>query len=181
MNLSHCNILAVDDTAANLDLIVETLGKSYEIAVATDGPTALEYIKESPPDLILLDIMMPGMDGYQVCEQLKADEASKDIPVVFLTSLSEEMNEEKGLAMGAVDYIVKPFSPEIMKARVRNQLLLKLQHDELVMQNEILKENTQLKEDIEAITRHDLKSPLNGIIGYPSIILGKADLDDKSR
>jgi two-component system, sensor histidine kinase and response regulator len=181
MNISDCNILVVDDTESYIDQIVGTLDKSFDISVATNGQTAIEYIRENPPDLILLDILMPEMDGYEVCKILKSDEKTKDIPIIFLTAMSQEMDEAKGLALGAVDYVIKPFNPEIVKARIKNQLLLKLQRDELAKQNEILIENARLKEDIEAITRHDLKAPLNGILGFPDLVLSGAELSDKHR
>jgi len=137
---SNFNVMVVDDTKTNIDILVETLGDVYDISVAMDGESALEDITENPPDLILLDIMMPGMDGYQVCEILKADEQARNIPVIFLTALSEEQDEARGLQLGAVDYITKPFSPELVKARVRNQLELKRYRDYL---EELVQERTR--------------------------------------
>ena len=130
-DLSMCNILIVDDTEENVDILVETLGDDYEISVAMDGESALEDIRENPPDLILLDIIMPGMDGYKVCEILKQDATTREIPVIFLTAMTEEQDEARGLALGAVDYITKPFSSQLVKSRVHNQLELKLHRDHL--------------------------------------------------
>ena len=124
-DLSNMRILVVDDIEANIDILVDTLGDDYRISVAMDGESALEDIREVLPDLILLDIMMPGIDGYQVCQHLKSDNTTRNIPIIFLTALTEESNEAKGLALGAVDYITKPFSPELIKSRVRNHLELK--------------------------------------------------------
>ena len=124
-------VLIVDDVETNIDIMVETLGDEYDLSVAIDGAAALELALEAPPDLILLDIMMPGMDGYETCRQLKANEKTKDIPVIFLTAMTEKQDEARGLELGAVDYITKPFSPELVKARVRNQLELKLHRDNL--------------------------------------------------
>lgn len=124
-------ILVVDDTETNIDILIETLGDTYDIQVALDGESALENVAEDKPDLILLDIMMPGMDGYEVCKRLKDDPLTHDIPVIFLTAMAEEQNEAKGLALGAVDYVTKPFSPELVKARVANQLELKKHKDHL--------------------------------------------------
>lgn len=124
-------ILVVDDTEANIDILLETLGDDYDIRVALDGESALEDVAEDKPDLILLDIIMPGMDGYEVCRRLKDDPFTHDIPVIFLTAMTEEQNEAKGLALGAVDYVTKPFSPELVKARVSNQLELKKYQDHL--------------------------------------------------
>ena len=145
--LSECTILAVDDTETNIDIIVETLGDDYDLAVAMDGPTALEIAQDSPPDLILLDIMMPEMNGYQVMERLQDDLTTRNIPVIFLTAMSADENETTGLRLGAVDYIRKPFNAEVLKQRVRNHLELSLARKFLKDQNVILdqkvKERTQ--------------------------------------
>jgi putative two-component system response regulator len=138
-DLSNSNVLVVDDTETNIDILVETLGDAYDVSVAMDGESALEDIAERAPDLILLDIMMPGMDGYEVCEKLKKDDATKNIPVIFLTAMTEAQDEAKGLALGAVDYITKPFGPELVKSRVRNQLELKRHRDNL---EELVRERT---------------------------------------
>ena len=129
-NSQHA-ILVVDDTETNIDILMETLGDDYDIRVALDGESALENVEEEKPDLILLDIMMPGMDGYEVCRILKDDPRTNDIPIIFLTAMADEQNEAKGLALGAVDYVTKPFSPELVKARVSNQLELKKHQDHL--------------------------------------------------
>lgn len=130
-DLSQCLVLVVDDTGANVDVLVEALGDDHEISVAMDGPSALEAVSETLPDLILLDVMMPEMDGYTVCERLKADPHTASIPIIFLTALTDERDERKGLQLGAVDYITKPFNPDLVKARVRNHLELKLHRDQL--------------------------------------------------
>jgi len=124
--LSNMRVLVVDDTEANIDILVETLANHYKVSVALDGESALEIIQLNRPDLILLDIMMPDMDGYEVCNRLKKDPLTRDIPIIFVTAKSEESDETKGLDMGAVDYITKPFSPPIVQARVKTHLTLKL-------------------------------------------------------
>lgn len=139
-DLSNMRILVVDDTEANIDILLDTLGDEYRVSVAMDGETALEDINGRRPDLILLDIMMPGIDGYEVCRKLKDGTDTQDIPIIFLTALTDERNEAKGLALGAVDYITKPFSAELVKARVRNQLELKLHRDHL---EELVRERTK--------------------------------------
>ncbi len=131
MDLPKCNVLIVDDAEENVDILVELLGNDYDVSATIDGESALDFIHSHQPDLILLDIMMPGMSGYDVCEKLKQDTKTKEIPVIFLTALADEQNEEKGLLLGAVDYITKPFSSLLVKARVRNQLELKLHRDHL--------------------------------------------------
>ena len=133
-------VLAVDDAEMNLDILVETLGDEYDVAVAMDGETALDMAAESLPDIILLDIMMPGMDGYEVCAELKKSGITRSIPVIFITALTEEGDEARGLALGAVDYITKPFSPELVKARVRNHIELKRYRDRL---EELVAERTR--------------------------------------
>ena len=139
-DLSTMRVLVVDDVESNIDILVEMLGDDYRVSVAMDGKAALEDVARVLPDLILLDIMMPGMDGYAVCRELKANPRTMDIPVVFLTALTDESDEARGLALGAVDYITKPFSPELVKARVNNHLELKRHRDHL---EELVEERTR--------------------------------------
>lgn len=139
-------ILIVEDTETNIDLLVEALGGDYDINVAMDGQAALESIDEVLPDIVLLDIMMPKMDGYEVCRRLKKDVRTRHIPVIFLTALTDGQEESKGLALGAVDYITKPFNPFLVKARIKNHLLLKQYQDlleDLVRQRTYQLEKTQ--------------------------------------
>ncbi len=103
--LSKCTVLVVDDTEANIDILVETLDSEYEVSIAMDGESALETIDTDPPDLILLDIMMPGMDGYEVCRRLKSEPKTSGIPIIFITAMSEIQNKTRGFELGAVDYI----------------------------------------------------------------------------
>ncbi|MDX2496446.1 MAG: response regulator, partial [Desulfobacterales bacterium] len=131
-NANKQKILIVDDTPENIQILMETLKDDYKIVAAINGEKALKMAEMIPlPDIILLDIMMPGMDGYEVCNRLKDNEKTRGIPVVFITALSEEEDEAKGLALGAVDYIAKPINPELVKARVRNHLELKDYRDHL--------------------------------------------------
>ncbi|WP_028587819.1 diguanylate cyclase domain-containing protein [Desulfocurvus vexinensis] len=123
-------VLLVDDSPLNITILGEALAKDYEIAVATNGADALVMAAgPRPPDLILLDIIMPGMDGMEVCAALKADPLTSDVPVIFITAMTTEEDETRGLAAGAVDYITKPFSIPIVKARVRTHVELKAQRD----------------------------------------------------
>jgi len=125
-------ILIVDDTLSNISILNEILGIDYNISVATNGTDALEIVaKQVKPDLILLDIMMPEMDGYEVCRRLQADKQTKNIPIIFVTAMNDIEDETKGITLGAVDYITKPISPPIVKARVRNHLLLKKRCDQM--------------------------------------------------
>jgi len=129
--LSDCTVLVVDDTEANVDILVDALGELYDVSVAMDGREALETVAEGPPDLILLDIMMPEMDGYEVCRKLKSNERFAQIPIIFLTALTEIENKTKGFQMGAVDYITKPFEIAEVNARVKTHLKLRLAELEL--------------------------------------------------
>lgn len=131
MNGALSRVLVVDDTETNVDLLVGMLDEVYDVRVATDGAGALEAVAEEKPDMILLDVMMPGMDGYEVCRRLKASPETRDIPVIFLTAMTGENDEARGLSLGAVDYIAKPFSPELVKSRVNNQIELKRYRDRL--------------------------------------------------
>jgi CheY-like chemotaxis protein len=129
-------ILIVDDVPVNIKMLEEALSSDYRTSSATDGPSALDIAtSDLPPSLILLDIVMPGMDGYEVCRRLKADKRTKDIPVIFITGKNQKDDEAKGLELGAVDYMSKPFSMAILKARVRNHVELKGTHDKLKQAN----------------------------------------------
>lgn len=135
----RATILVVDDTPENLVLISSLLKEIYKVKVANNGVRALDIAaSDSPPNLILLDIMMPGMDGYEVCQRLKDDPKTRKIPVIFLTGRSEEEDEKKGLELGAVDYIIKPISPSIVLARVKNHLAMKAMADFQRDQNSLL-------------------------------------------
>ncbi|MDT8445801.1 MAG: response regulator [bacterium] len=121
----QATLLVVDDTPENIDVLKGLLSGDYKIKAAINGERALKIASsDQPPDLILLDIMMPGMDGYEVCRRLKAEPKTAPIPVIFLTAKAETADEEAGLKLGAVDYITKPISPPIVKARVATQLAL---------------------------------------------------------
>ena len=125
-------VLIVDDQPINIDALSEILEENYTVQVATRGVNALEIASGSyPPDLILLDIVMPEMDGYEVCRQLKADESTQGIPVIFITAMTQTEGEIKGFELGAVDYITKPISPPILRARVATQLKLRKAMQEL--------------------------------------------------
>ncbi len=128
---SNKRILVVDDVPANIRALNEILARDYRISIATSGRDALDVIAREMPDLILLDIMMPEMDGYQVCHALKADPATREIPIIFVTAMGETEDEARGLELGAIDYITKPISPAIVRARVHNHLKLKMYQNHL--------------------------------------------------
>lgn len=122
-------ILIVDDVSSNVQILAQLLSSVYRIKVANNGADALKIAQREQPDLILLDVMMPGMDGFEVCRRLKADTATQKIAVIFVTGMQAESDEELGLNLGAVDYIIKPFVIPVVKARIRNHIRLKQQAD----------------------------------------------------
>jgi len=132
MGDGQVNIMMVDDTPANLKLLQKMLqGKGYRVLAFPDGQKALNAAAKSPPNLILLDIKMPGLNGFEVCERLKADAALKDIPVIFISALAETTDKVKAFAVGGVDYVTKPFQFEEVNARVETHLRLRRQHLEI--------------------------------------------------
>jgi DNA-binding response OmpR family regulator len=137
------SVLVVDDSPKNVDLLVNTLKDDFRLGIARNGPKALDYAEKHHPDLILLDVMMPEMDGFEVCSRLKTAPETKDIPVVFLTAMSETDDKTRGFEMGAVDYITKPFRPSEVKARIRAHLTLKETREELKTQNISLKQKVE--------------------------------------
>ena len=167
----QARILIVDDTPENIDIMANALNPLYKCVAALNGVRALKIAESaSPPDLILLDIMMPDMDGYEVCRRLKSNEASADIPVIFVTAKSGVEDEAMGFELGAVDYITKPISPPIVLARVRTHLELQRARQVLQKQNQELIEAARLQEDVDNIMRHDLKGPLTSVIGMPQLV-----------
>ncbi|OKH31055.1 hypothetical protein NIES2119_29660 [[Phormidium ambiguum] IAM M-71] len=178
-------ILIVDDNPENIYVLLETLKADYAIVVAKNGQKALQFAVEQPqPNLILLDVMMPEMDGYEVCRRLKADEKTQDIPIIFVTALKEIGNEAQGFELGAVDYISKPISPAIVRARVKSQLTLQKLYKELQQANKTLatakqaaEAASQAKSEFLANMSHELRTPLNGILGYTQILLHHKDIN----
>ncbi|MEN8215375.1 MAG: hybrid sensor histidine kinase/response regulator [Pseudomonadota bacterium] len=183
MNDRQYNIMIVDDEPLNLKTLGAHLKTDYEILVAKNGEQALKLAFAAlRPDLILLDIMMPGMDGYEVCRRLKADPRTQNIPIIFISAMSNEMDETKGLKLGAVDYITKPISLPILMTRVKNHLKLKRAYEELENKNKALEEAAILRDNVDRIIQHDLKTPLNGIIGFSSLLHIKySKLDEQQR
>jgi signal transduction histidine kinase len=144
-------ILIVDDNPTNLEVLSESLvHEGFQVAVAIDGESALEQVKYHPPELILLDVMMPGIDGFETCRQLKSDPDTVDIPVIFMTALADAEHKVSGLSLGAVDYITKPFHHEEVLARVRVHLKLQNLARTLKDQNELLKAEIEHREQAEA-------------------------------
>ncbi len=165
-------ILIIDDTADNLMFLGEALATDYKIKVATNGEQGIELAQQHPlPDLILLDIMMPGIDGYEVCRRLKADEQTLHIPVIFISALNTENDELQGLEAGAVDFITKPFKMQVVRARINTQLeLLKMRTE---LQDARLKAEaaSQSKSVFLANMSHEIRTPMSTIMGMTDLAL----------
>jgi DNA-binding response OmpR family regulator/DNA-binding CsgD family transcriptional regulator len=148
------NILVVDDTPENLHVLTQLLqGQAYRVRPAPNGMHALASVQKELPDLILLDIMMPGMDGYEVCHHLKADERARDIPVIFISALDEAMDKATAFSVGGVDYVTKPFQAEEVLGRVHTHLTLRRLQQELEQKNRALQAaNNSLEEKVQART-----------------------------
>ena len=148
-DFSHCRILLVDDVKDNINVLVQALKNDYQLGFALNGEAALSYVQKHKPDIILLDIMMPGMDGYEVCRRLKADRRTEGIPVIFLSSRDEVKSKADGFDAGAVDYITKPFEIVEVKARVKTHLALKLARQELERQRDRMQLSLDLAMEVQ--------------------------------
>ncbi|CAN2050061.1 histidine kinase [Candidatus Magnetomoraceae bacterium gMMP-1] len=169
---SESKILIVDDKPENLRLLTKILKeKGYIVRQLRNGKMVMSSVLSAPPDLILLDIMMPEINGYEVCNQLKAEEQTRNIPVIFISALNETANKITAFSVGGVDYITKPFQEEEVLARVKTHLSLHRLQRQLEKQNKKLVEAARLREDVERITHHDLKTPLNAIIVLPQMMM----------
>lgn len=159
------SILIVDDTAENLRLLAGMLTtRGFDVRPVTSGEDALATVAHSAPDLVLLDVNMPGMDGFEVCTKLKAHPQWREIPVIFLTALSEVSDKVKGFSVGGVDYITKPFQLEEVQARVDNQLALRAARQQLADSLQRLQDLEQLRDELVHMVVHDMRSPLSSLI-----------------
>ncbi len=172
VNQKAPDILVVDDTPANLQLLTGMLKRhGYRVRPVSSGKLAIQAVQDEKPDLILLDINMPEMNGYEVCEHLKADDALKEIPVLFISALDETIDKIKAFAAGGVDYVTKPFQFQEVEARVQTHLKLRRLQIELEIQNRQLQENydqlrklEELRDNLTHMLVHDMRSPLTVII-----------------
>jgi signal transduction histidine kinase len=172
------DILVVDDSSDHLSFLTDMLSaEGYQVRGVTSGSKALKAVEDAPPDLILLDVKMPKMDGYEVCERLKADEQSHDIPVIFISALGQFEDKVRAFAVGGVDYVSKPFKFEEVLARVETHLALRKLHGQVEAANvelvqrlgEVQKRNEELDAFAHTVA-HDLKNPLSAIIGYSTML-----------
>jgi DNA-binding response OmpR family regulator len=192
-------LLIVDDVPANVSVLLEFLTEAgFKVLVAKEGKAAIKKAEQARPDLVLLDVMMPGMDGFNVCQILKSKENTKDIPIIFMTALADTVDKVKGFSLGAVDYITKPFQQEEVLARVTNHLKMRklqkqleahaleleernLQHQQARVEAEQARnEAEQARNEAEVANRakstflanmsHELRTPLNAIIGYSEML-----------
>ena len=154
MTQDKWKVLVVDDEPSNLQLLRQVLLDKYQLSFATNGPKALEIMKKIKPDLVLLDIMMPSMDGYETCREIKADPQTSSIPVIFITALGKTEDERRGFDVGGVDYITKPISPPIVLARVNTHLTL-YRHQQ-ILERTVQERTQQLQEAFETIKYNSL-------------------------
>lgn len=182
------NILVVDDTLANLQLLVGMLtARGYKVRPAPSGAMALRAAEVEPPDLVLLDINMPGISGYDVCERLKAHEALKSIPVIFLSAMSETFDKVVAFSVGGVDYVTKPFEVEEVVSRIETHLSisrlrqrLEVKNRELQLAYKDLRSLESMRSDLVHMIVHDLRGPMSGVIGYLELIK-RDELSDRNK
>jgi two-component system sensor histidine kinase/response regulator len=157
-------VLVVDDNPKNVQIIALLLREQkYKIIIAVNGNSAIDLVERARPDLILMDVMMPGMDGFEACQIIKTKSENENIPVIFLTALSEKINIVKGFEVGGVDYITKPFNKEELISRIKTHLELKFARDEMQKMTNHLVELNAIKDKMFSVIGHDLRSPLGSI------------------
>ena len=163
--LSKANVLVVDDTIENLHLLSRILGaEGYEARPVPSGAMAMQAVELDPPDLIMLDINMSPMNGYEVCERLKANARTRDIPVMFVSALDEPLDKVRAFGLGAVDYVTKPYQVAEVLARVKNHLQLRSAQLELEQSYEKLRQLEVMRDELVHMVVHDLRSPLSALI-----------------
>jgi len=173
-NAKKNTILIVDDEPFVIQALTTILSSDYTLYVVKDGREAIEKAEKILPELILLDIIMPEMDGYDVIAALKASEKTRNIPVLFITGLNDAAAEEKGLKLGAADYITKPFIPEIVRLRVKNQITL-IEQMRLIIEKEIAERTILARMEVLLDLNHEMLTPMNAIIGMTQIARSSQD------
>ena len=169
MNNKKNSVLVVDDENSNVLALTHILGSDYTIYAAKNGQNALETAERYLPDVILLDIVMPEMDGYAVIAALKESDKTQHIPVIFVTGLDNAGDEEKGLSLGAADYITKPFRPSIVKLRVWNQIRI-INQTQLIIEKELAEKSSRTRIDLLSRVSHEMLTPMNTIMGITHLL-----------
>lgn len=180
--LEGARLLVVDDVAENVRLVATALRPlGAKVFGFTDPLRARAAVERQRPDLALLDIEMPGMDGFALCSWLKAQDPTRDVPVLFLTASDRQEDKIRAFEVGAVDHVSKPFDLQELVARVSTHVQLSTQRRALEVSNRRLRDAAEFRDQVDAITHHDLKSPLVGVIGFANLLAEMADLDDQAR
>lgn len=183
MNTKHSQILIVDDDFNDREILLNLLDrKGYLVLFSSDGISGIQRAASAQPDLILLDVLMPDMDGFETCRQLKSNEKTKDIPVIFMTARTDIDDKVKGFECGAIDYITKPFDPEEVLARINTHLSMRKLNKNLHMENQELlekhaavsKQMEDLRLNLSRILPHEFRTPLNGILGFSEFLISFA-------
>jgi len=177
-DLKKNSILVVDDENANIIALTEILGYEYTVYTVKNGLTAIKVAEKQLPDVIMLDIVMPEMDGYAVIAALKKSDTTKNIPVIFITGLSETNDEEKGLSLGAADYISKPFSPTIVKLRVKNQIN-QINLTRLIIEKETAEKSSRQRSEFLSRMSHEMRTPMNAIMGMTALVKNAAETEKR--
>jgi len=172
------SVLVVDDENSNIMALTFILGSDYTVFTVKNGQTAVKVAENQLPDVILLDIVMPEMDGYAVIAKLKSSEKTKNIPVIFITGLSNADDEEKGLMLGAADYIGKPFSPAIVRLRVLNQIN-QINLTRLIIEKEIAEKTSRQRSEFLSRMSHEMRTPMNAIMGMTSLAKNTANTEKR--
>ncbi|MCX9156254.1 hybrid sensor histidine kinase/response regulator [Niveibacterium sp. 24ML] len=176
----RASLLVVDDMPDNLTLLAGLFKQDYQVKVAQNGERALTICQsDDPPDLVLLDIMMPDMDGFEVAEAIRSHPSSEHIPIVFVTALTDDAARHRAMTLGAIDFVTKPIDPDTLQMRVKNFLRYIELHRGLQQDYDTMMEAARLREDVEQITRHDIKGPLAGVLGLTQSLLENAGLSDE--
>ena len=183
VHTSHATIVIIDDVLQNLNVLSDILPEhGYEVRPFPSGQLALQAIEYDKPDLILLDVMMPNMDGFEVCQALKSSSDTADIPIVFLSASGDTFDKVKGFQLGAVDYITKPFQIDEVLVRINTHVTIARQRQQLIAYHErdltYLVQLNELKNDIIRTANHDLRNPLSAIMIYLELLRGYIDLSD---
>lgn len=164
--VERATILVVDDSADNLQLLAGLFEDEYRVKLANNGEKALQICRsDNPPDLLLLDIMMPDMDGFEVAKALRGHPSSENIPIIFVTAMTDSAAKVRGMELGAIDFVTKPIEPEGLRIRIRNFIRYIDLRRQLQADYDCMLTSEQLKDDVERIMRHDLKAPLTGVLG----------------